>query len=113
MQIRNVCVLGGTGFVGRHVVRRLAERGIQVRVPTRRRERSKELLVLPTTHRAEVTASDPPDVVAVSVGDGCTIAGIWKGMKEMHLLGVLPRLPRLLGVSLGRDGADHPGPGER
>ncbi|RME00056.1 MAG: threonine synthase [Calditrichaeota bacterium] len=38
------------------------------------------------------------DWVAVSVGDGCTIAGIWKGLKEMHLFGFIPRLPRLLGV---------------
>lgn len=39
-----------------------------------------------------------PDWVAVSVGDGCTIAGVWKGLKEMHALGILPRLPRVLGV---------------
>ncbi len=39
-----------------------------------------------------------PDWVAVSVGDGCTIAGIWKGLKEMHELGVIDSLPRLLGV---------------
>lgn len=39
-----------------------------------------------------------PDWVAVSVGDGCTIAGIWKGMVEMRQLGVIDRLPRLLGV---------------
>ncbi len=39
-----------------------------------------------------------PDWVVVSVGDGCTIGGVWKGLKEMHLLGLLPRLPRLLGV---------------
>jgi len=39
-----------------------------------------------------------PDWVAVSVGDGCTIAGIWKGMVEMRELGVIDRLPRLLGV---------------
>ncbi len=39
-----------------------------------------------------------PDWVAVSVGDGCTIAGIWKGLQEMHALGVIDRLPRLLGV---------------
>jgi threonine synthase len=37
-----------------------------------------------------------PDWVAVSVGDGCTIAGIWKGLCEMHELGVIDRLPRLL-----------------
>jgi threonine synthase len=39
-----------------------------------------------------------PDWVVVSVGDGCTIAGIWKGLAEMHALGVIERLPRLLGV---------------
>lgn len=46
----------------------------------------------------EQLGDDPPDWVAVSVGDGCTIAGIWKGLKEMHRFGVLDRLPRLLGV---------------
>jgi len=40
-------VLGGTGFVGRHLVRALAEAGYQVRVLARRRERHRELLVLP------------------------------------------------------------------
>lgn len=39
-----------------------------------------------------------PDWIAISVGDGCTIAGIWKGIKQMHELGVINRLPRLLGV---------------
>ena len=39
-----------------------------------------------------------PDWVAVSVGDGCTIAGIWKGLREMNELGMIDRLPRLLGV---------------
>jgi threonine synthase len=46
----------------------------------------------------EQVAGDVPDWVAVPVGDGCTIAGIWKGMREMKALGILPRLPRLLGV---------------
>jgi len=39
-----------------------------------------------------------PDWVVVSVGDGCTIGGVWKGLREMHMLGFLPRLPRVLGV---------------
>jgi threonine synthase len=39
-----------------------------------------------------------PDWVAVSVGDGCTIGGVWKGLKEMHRLGILRRLPRILAV---------------
>ena len=39
-----------------------------------------------------------PDWVVVSVGDGCTIGGVWQGLKEMNRLGLLPRLPRVLGV---------------
>ncbi len=46
----------------------------------------------------EQLAGDPPDVVTVALGDGCTTAGIWKGLTEMHTLGVLPKLPRLLAV---------------
>lgn len=39
-----------------------------------------------------------PDWVVVSVGDGCTVGGVWKGLVEMHKLGFLPRLPKVLGV---------------
>jgi uncharacterized protein YbjT (DUF2867 family) len=48
MKVSSVCVIGGTGFLGSHVARQLAARGIRVRVPTRRRERAKALIVLPT-----------------------------------------------------------------
>jgi threonine synthase len=47
---------------------------------------------------AEQLAGRIPDWVAVSVGDGCTIAGIWKGFVEMKRFGVIDKLPRLLGV---------------
>lgn len=47
---------------------------------------------------ARATPNVFPDWVVVSVGDGCTIGGVWKGLREMYLLGVLPRLPRILGV---------------
>jgi len=39
-----------------------------------------------------------PEWVAVSVGDGCTIAGTWKGIREMRELGLIRRAPRMLGV---------------
>ena len=48
-----------------------------------------------------------PDWVAVSIGDGCTIAGIWKGLFEMHMLGVIDRLPRLLGVQAAQVAPVH------
>jgi threonine synthase len=47
---------------------------------------------------AELLGAEVPDWVAVSVGDGCTVAGIWKGLVQMHALGFIPRLPRLLAV---------------
>ena len=45
-----------------------------------------------------LTPASFPDWVVVSVGDGCTIGGVWKGLREMHLLGFIPQLPRILGV---------------
>ncbi|MBI6547082.1 MAG: threonine synthase [Cyanobacteria bacterium NC_groundwater_1444_Ag_S-0.65um_54_12] len=47
---------------------------------------------------AEKLGPEIPDWIAVAVGDGCTIAGVWKGLCEMRQLGFIPRLPRLLGV---------------
>ena len=41
---------------------------------------------------------EAPDFVAVSVGDGCTIAGVWKGFQDLYAAGFIRRLPRLLSV---------------
>ena len=37
-----------------------------------------------------------PDYIAISVGDGCTIAGLWKGLKDLYAIGFIDRLPRLI-----------------
>jgi threonine synthase len=47
---------------------------------------------------AEQTGERPAGWVAVSVGDGCTIAGIARGLEQMCTLGLLDRMPRMLGV---------------
>ena len=39
-----------------------------------------------------------PDYVALSVGDGCTIAGVWKGLRDLYETGFIDRLPKLLSV---------------
>lgn len=39
-----------------------------------------------------------PDWVAMSVGDGCSLAGTAKGLEEMQRLGVIDRVPRMLAV---------------
>jgi uncharacterized protein YbjT (DUF2867 family) len=54
-----ICVIGGGGFIGRHIVRLLAGRGDFVVVPTRRRERAKHLIMLPTVDVVEANVHDP------------------------------------------------------
>lgn len=39
-----------------------------------------------------------PDFVAVSVGDGCTIAGVYKGFYDMYSAGLTDKIPRLISV---------------
>lgn len=39
-----------------------------------------------------------PDYIALSVGDGCTIAGAWKGLKDLYAACFIDRLPKLLSV---------------
>jgi len=47
---------------------------------------------------AEQLGWNVPDWVAVSVGDGCTIAGVYKGFFDLLQLGITDRIPRILGV---------------
>ena len=46
----------------------------------------------------EQLAWEPTGWVAVSVGDGCTVAAVWKGFRELKTLGLIARTPRILGV---------------
>ncbi|MEW5943235.1 MAG: complex I NDUFA9 subunit family protein [Pseudomonadota bacterium] len=62
MEIKNVCVLGGSGFVGRHIVHQLSERGINVRVLTRSYESGKHLTVLPGMSLVRANVHDPADL---------------------------------------------------
>jgi threonine synthase len=40
----------------------------------------------------------PTDWIAISVGDGCSIAGVYKGLYDFKQLGLIDRIPKLLGV---------------
>lgn len=41
---------------------------------------------------------EAPDAIFVSVGDGCIIGGLHKGLKDLMALGWIKRMPRLIGV---------------
>ncbi|MDP3447441.1 MAG: threonine synthase [Eubacteriales bacterium] len=47
---------------------------------------------------AEQLNWNPTDWVAVSVGDGCTIGGVYSGFYDLLMLGMIDRIPRILGV---------------
>jgi uncharacterized protein YbjT (DUF2867 family) len=74
-----VCVLGGTGFVGRALVSRLVRDGWRVVVPTRSRRHATALLVLPGV-----------DVIECDVHDASTLAGVLSGVDAVvNLIGIL------------------------
>ena len=41
---------------------------------------------------------EPPEAISVSVGDGCIISGLYKGLADLYGAGMIPRIPRLIGV---------------
>lgn len=59
MSPRKICILGGTGFVGRSILYRLTDAGHEVHVLTRQRERHHDLLVLPTLQLIEADVHNP------------------------------------------------------
>lgn len=68
MNNKTICVLGGGGFVGQHLVALLAERGYRVRVPARRRETAKRLFVHATVEVVEADVHDPAQLQALLAG---------------------------------------------
>jgi len=62
MTVRKVCVLGGTGFVGRHLCAELSRRKLQIRVLTRHRERRRDLIVIPSLELVEADVHSVADL---------------------------------------------------
>jgi len=77
-----ICVIGGAGFIGRHIVAQLARAGHEVRVPSRYREEAKrELLMLPTVDVIEADVHDEPTLERLFAGCDAVInlVGILQG----------------------------------
>jgi len=79
MRIKQVCVLGGSGFVGSAIVNQLDEAGFDVKVLVRRREACKHLILLPNVQ-----------VVDCDVMDDTALASEIKGADAaINLIGIL------------------------
>ncbi len=68
-----VLVIGGTGFIGRQVVGRLVSQGHEVRVPSRRAARGRELRVYPGVSVIECDVHDQSALEQVIDGCGAVI----------------------------------------
>ena len=68
MKTSRVCILGGSGFVGRHVTELLDERGLSVKVLTRMRERARHLNVLPGVEVVEADVHDQVELAEQFTG---------------------------------------------
>lgn len=73
MTSRHIVVLGGTGFVGSHLVPALARSGWRVTVASRNAERLRELAVLPGVRVASVDVHDRGALAALLQGADAAI----------------------------------------
>jgi NADH dehydrogenase len=79
--VPTVLVIGGSGFIGSHVVAKLSAAGARVIVPTRRYERAKHLIFLPRV-----------EVVEANIGDNVHLERLLRGPgvdAVINLVGVL------------------------
>ena len=79
-----VLVLGGSGFVGRHVISRLVRDGKRVVVPTRRRESARHLILLPTVDVFDADVHDPATLkrLMVDASEVVNLVGILNESNE-------------------------------
>ena len=68
MELKKVLLIGGSGFVGGWVANRLSERGIRVVIPTRHRDHSKQVILLPTVYTVEANVHDPEQLAELMAG---------------------------------------------
>lgn len=94
---RVIAVTGGAGFVGRHLVRELIDRGHTCRVLTRDPARAE--MALPRSAPTSVGSHADPDrptleIIAGSIDDESAVADLVRGADAaVHLIGIIRQAP--------------------
>lgn len=117
--MKKILLLGGTGFIGSSVAEQLARQGVVVTVPTRKRERARHLLMLPTVELVGADIHDRAQLDSLVRGQDAVInlVGILHGdFERAHV--ALPRavaeacarhrVPRLIHMSALNAGVGAP-----
>jgi NADH dehydrogenase len=81
--MNKILVIGGAGFVGRHIVARLVDRGLRVTVPARKRARARHLILLPTVEvvESDVNRDDALDLLLRGHDAVINVVGILQGSR--------------------------------
>lgn len=74
MNLKRVVLIGGSGFVGSAIANRLCEASIGVLIPTRRRSRAGQLLLLPTVQVVEADVHDPAALARLFAGADAVVS---------------------------------------
>ncbi len=73
MELKKIVLIGGSGFVGGWIASRLSQRGVRVVIPTRHRDNTKQLILLPTVDMIEADVHDPQTLAALLRGADAVI----------------------------------------
>ncbi|HCZ14729.1 MAG TPA: complex I NDUFA9 subunit family protein [Candidatus Accumulibacter sp.] len=73
MELKNVLLIGGSGFVGGWIASCLSQRGIGVTIATRHRDNTKKLIMLPTVSMVEANVHDPQVLTELMRGHDAVI----------------------------------------
>jgi NADH dehydrogenase len=112
MQSKVVTVFGGSGFIGRYVVQRLAELGAVIRVPTRRPERAIFLKPLGAVGQINIepwnpSAADGVERQVAGSDHAISLIGILFERRVGDFARVQGRLPGEIGAAAAKHGLEH------
>lgn len=104
--MKRICILGGTGFIGRQIAAQLVSTGRTVTVVTRRVRGGGPLSVLPTVRQVAADVHDDDALAAAVVGNDAVInlIGILNETRRASFRTVHVELPRKVAQACRRTG---------